>query len=77
VPRSRTIAPHTITLTDTDDGWRVEQDRRVLLDRLDDDEAVAYAERVRKPDEHVVKIDKDGYETDITRTLRKNRRASV
>lgn len=77
MPRSRTITPHTLTLTDTGEGWRVEQDRRVLIDRLDEDEAVAYAERVRKPDEQVVQIAQDGYETDITKTLRRNRRSKV
>lgn len=68
------IPDHSIRLTQQDDGWAVEQDRRTLIDQLDEDEAIAYAERQRKPDEDVILVRSDGREQDITRDLRQQRR---
>lgn len=68
------VLDHSIRVTEQSDGWEVSQDRRVLIDRLDHDEAIDYVERRRKPDESVVLVRKDGREQDITRDLRINRR---
>lgn len=65
------ILRHSIHLTQQTDGWEVSQDRRVLIDQLDEDEAIAYAERMRKPDEPVILVREDGREQDITRDLRR------
>lgn len=66
-----TTLDHSIRLTQQDDGWEVSQDRRTLIDQLDEDEAIAYAERCRKPDEPVILVRDDGREHDITRDLRR------
>lgn len=66
-----TILSHTIHLTQRDDGWEVSRDRRVLIDQLDEDEAILYAEKNRLPDEPVVLVREDGREQDITRDLRR------
>lgn len=58
-----------ILIQQADGTYTVEQNRRRLIDRLDEDEALAYAKQHRKPDERVVKIEKDGYESDMTRQL--------
>lgn len=62
---------HDLRIVQEDDGWTVEQDRRVLIDQLDEDEAIAYVERRRKPDESVILVRSDGREQDITRDLRR------
>lgn len=56
--------------------YDIVQDRRVLLSDLDYDSAVAYVERVRKPDEKVHVVYRDGRSEEITKSLRVNRRMS-
>lgn len=43
----------------------------MLIDQLDEDEAIAYAEKTRLPDEPVILVREDGREQDITRDLRR------
>lgn len=66
-----TVTQHDVRLTQRDDGWEVSRDRRVLIDQLDEDEAIAYAEKTRLPDEPVILVREDGREQDITRDLRR------
>lgn len=64
---------HDWRLQQDTDGWAVVQDRRTFIDQLDEDEAIDYAERRRKPDEAVILVRSDGREQDITRDLRRVR----
>jgi hypothetical protein len=66
-----TVIRHDVRITQRDDGWEVARDRRVLIDQLDEDEALLYAEKNRLPDEPVILVREDGREQDITRDLRR------
>lgn len=66
---------YNIALVEQPSGdFDIVQDRRVLISDLDYFNAVAYVERIRKPDEkvHVIYLDKPIEE--ITDSLRVNRR---
>lgn len=66
---------YNIALVEQESGlYDIVQDRRVLISDLDYFNAVAYVERIRKPDEKVHVLSKDGDTEDITNSLRVNRR---
>lgn len=66
---------YDIALVEQTSGeFDIVQDRRVLLSDMDYDSAVAYVERIRKPDERVHVVRRDAPAEDITRSLRVNRR---